>query len=438
MVQLSHPDRFIFRAISKKEYDNLEHGDGYIKAKKRNRDREIDMDDAVGTNMRSKWIPFTKNLYVALYFAEEYSRNNNSGHQIIAVDTERIKNDGCIVTDVSDGSHMFAGKSKNFAKKHQIVLVEGSVHVSDMVHRVDTDSYSYLIDADNRSFDNFIDDLDFSVSQDLAREFANHIPPFVTNDGNSRGLSSSRWMEEHGAFKRVVGGKYTRGRRAGYGQAVKYAINDTVKSDVFWQDDINGVEKAEKIIRVFNQQVLKTWNVEVLMNRSSVWEMEKTKEKILCEPMILDFEKFNSNSGYDSEDEFMTALSHFSYHYTKGDYLLADLQGERRVVTVHGKATYFYILTDPVIMSSSRTSANQKSSYGAGDLGKKGIENFFYYHNCTGRLCKNNWKKCRGQRHFSNVRGSMALTTDYYGRDAVAYDNCLDVIGEEDEYDYSD
>ena len=41
----------------------------------------------------------------------------------------------------------------------------------------------------------------------------------------------------------------------------------------------------------------------------------------------------------------MPALSHFSYDFTEGKYLLCDLQGERR-------ADGTYILTDPVIMST--------------------------------------------------------------------------------------
>lgn len=90
------------------------------------------------------------------------------------------------------------------------------------------------------------------------------------------------------------------------------------------------------------------------------------------------FIKFNSNSGYTNGADFLQALSHFSYHHTNGKHLLCDLQG--------GHYQDCYILTDPVIMST-----NNSKEFGAGDLGKEGIDNFFAHHKCN-CLCQH-WQK---------------------------------------------
>ena len=58
----------------------------------------------------------------------------------------------------------------------------------------------------------------------------------------------------------------------------------------------------------------------------------------------------------------MQALSHFTYHYTNGEYVVCDLQG--------GCYPNEYVLTDPVVLSGGRHD-------GPTDLGRKGIENFF-------------------------------------------------------------
>ena len=54
--------------------------------------------------------------------------------------------------------------------------------------------------------------------------------------------------------------------------------------------------------------------------------------KSLVEPMIENFEKFNSNTGWadmtgGASSEAMQALSHFSYHNSSGQFLLCDIQG---------------------------------------------------------------------------------------------------------------
>ena len=85
------------------------------------------------------------------------------------------------------------------------------------------------------------------------------------------------------------------------------------------------------------------------MNMPEVWR-EKARDdgaftgpRILVEPFIQgEYMKFNSNLGWaDGRYEVIQALSHFTYHHSKGKYLLCDLQG--------GEYDNHYILTDPVV-----------------------------------------------------------------------------------------
>ena len=81
-------------------------------------------------------------------------------------------------------------------------------------------------------------------------------------------------------------------------------------------------------------------------------------------------EKYTNNFTFVNEKvPLMSALSHFSYEFTKGKYMLADLQGSNN------------LLTDPVIHSFNIEFPNQ------GDMGLKGMLAFFRYHECN-HYCK--------------------------------------------------
>jgi len=107
------------------------------------------------------------------------------------------------------------------------------------------------------------------------------------------------------------------------------------------------------------------------------------------EPLIKGtYQKFNSNTGFQANGfAEMAALSHFSYHFTKGKAFLCDLQG--------GCYSDCYVLTDPVIMSSCR-------KYGTTDLGQDGIDNFFFYHRCTS-CCDSSWARSPNPRPLYRV-----------------------------------
>jgi len=92
------------------------------------------------------------------------------------------------------------------------------------------------------------------------------------------------------------------------------------------------------------------------------------------------FEKFNSNTGWtQSGDSVLNAFSHWTYHQSKGEHLVCDLQGVDRA---HSDS---FELTDPVVMSNDKR-------FGSTDLGIVGISNWFFHHQC-GEHCDAEWIK---------------------------------------------
>jgi hypothetical protein len=182
----------------------------------------------------------------------------------------------------------------------------------------------------------------------------------------------------------------------------KWFKTGTVFSADYFTLDIKAVNKALEIVNLFNQlgvikQVIK-------INVAEVWTFDDDGDedwagaRSLTEPFIEDYEKFNSNSGWtdDSEGwpEVMQALSHFSYHVSRGNYVLCDLQGGIYRNTV--------VLSDPVILSRTR-------EYGVTDLGSAGISSFFYHHECN-NFCRPHWEKPANPRmHFRAVPGTSML-----------------------------
>ena len=150
--------------------------------------------------------------------------------------------------------------------------------------------------------------------------------------------------------------------------------NETIRLITKWND-------AKLIDRIIKVNLPEVW---VFSGDSGKW----AGRKILQEPFIENYQKFNSNSGW-ADDSFpwarvMQALSHFSYHSSRGTSLLCDLQG--------GVYKNGVVLTDPVIMSNTR-------EYGPTDLGPQGISSFFSNHVCN-EYCRSQWLRFRDQTRY--------------------------------------
>jgi len=236
---------------------------------------------------------------------------------------------------------------------------------------------------------------------------------------NSRGwkrtsaqMEAGRFLDA-GSFRNVYLTTYTKGPRKG--QQGVYKIFKDKGGDDSTADDLRAVAEAGRIIEAFNMHndaISAVQGAEarrrVYLNQPEVWSMDS--RPILVEPFIEgNYAKFNSNSGWVSEDNeyrLMQALSHFSFHFTKGTRLLCDLQGG-------GYATRF-VLTDPAMLSVSK-------EYEQTDGGPKFMRNFFAHHRCN-KYCDKGWQCLVGARpEFQPRMGTSFLRPKATGR-STAFD----------------
>ncbi|KAM0192458.1 hypothetical protein ACHAPC_001795 [Botrytis cinerea] len=178
-----------------------------------------------------------------------------------------------------------------------------------------------------------------------------------------------------GTFKNVWAGHYTEGDRKGQPCVSKEFKTGSVYEKHYFHEELEIIRRTQEIVDDFHTASIIPGR-EIIVNTPAIWTYEnsagtKAGHKSLVEPMIENFEKFNSNTGWTGQEtvwnDAMQAPSHFSYHDSGGRFLLCDLQG------------------DPVIMS-------QAHDCGPADLGNDGIKSFFERHRC-GQFCDRNWVK---------------------------------------------
>ena len=119
--------------------------------------------------------------------------------------------------------------------------------------------------------------------------------------------------------------------------------------------------------------------VQQVTSRSDPNATPKLNEYVIVEDYIPgDFKKWLNNYGYVSPDvsfaKSMPAFAHWSWWYTDGEKMIADLQG------VRSENPSKYTLTDPVLMSGTVDGR----CYGCTDTGVEGIAMFFMNHQCNG------------------------------------------------------
>jgi hypothetical protein len=133
-----------------------------------------------------------------------------------------------------------------------------------------------------------------------------------------------------GTFKNVWQGDYTDGARKGELCVAKEFKSGSVFQSHYFEEELEIIRHSQAILGAF--AAARVIRVRILLNIPEVWVYDETGENILVEPMIENFEKFNSNTGWaprtgDAWSEAMQALSHFSYHDSNQKFLLCDLQG---------------------------------------------------------------------------------------------------------------
>eukprot|EP00038_Savillea_parva_P031127 m.83008 g.83008 ORF g.83008 m.83008 type:complete len:288 (-) comp9514_c0_seq1:3475-4338(-) len=206
-----------------------------------------------------------------------------------------------------------------------------------------------------------------------------------------------------GGFRYVAKGVYTEGERQGEPCVCKWFKSGGVFETKFYDTDIKNVGKALHLLEEFNSQNIVSQ--EVRLNIPEVWTFDEDSgpgwahRKVLQEPFIEGYRKFNSNSGWADDatpwPRVMQALSHFSYHASGGQFVLCDLQGG---VTHTG-----VVLTDPAILS-------RRKQFGVTDLGPTGISTFFSQHTCN-EFCQDHWSKPvdRHRYHAVTMGTSMVM-----------------------------
>ncbi|RYC59893.1 hypothetical protein CHU98_g6311 [Xylaria longipes] len=142
---------------------------------------------------------------------------------------------------------------------------------------------------------------------------------------NATEASIERQIFASGTFKNVYSGQYTAGTRAGQACVAKEFKTGSVYEDHYFAQEMNIIRCTQKVIDDWHDA--RVIDKRILLNTPEIWEFEETGAKNLVEPMIENFEKFNSNTGWASItggvwSEAMQALSHFSYHNSGGQLLL--------------------------------------------------------------------------------------------------------------------
>ncbi|POS76316.1 hypothetical protein DHEL01_v205290 [Diaporthe helianthi] len=137
-----------------------------------------------------------------------------------------------------------------------------------------------------------------------------------------------------GAFKTVYRGHYTEGPRNGKECVCKAFTANSESEKQLFEDEARISDRAKEIITYWNR--LKIIDQPVLLNIPEIWDIgtsDDSSEKRLVEPFIDNFEKFNEQS-HDSVGaqgtlwaDALQALSHFSYHWSSGGFVLCDIQG---------------------------------------------------------------------------------------------------------------
>eukprot|EP00656_Telonema_subtile_P055238 TRINITY_DN8488_c0_g1_i2.p1 TRINITY_DN8488_c0_g1~~TRINITY_DN8488_c0_g1_i2.p1 ORF type:complete len:266 (+),score=47.80 TRINITY_DN8488_c0_g1_i2:151-948(+) len=179
--------------------------------------------------------------------------------------------------------------------------------------------------------------------------------------------------------------------------------------DEYYQEDFRVTEQAIRFAEDWNTTCPR--GKEIQINQGDV--KTDSSGSYLVEPLIRDFRKFTSNSGWihpSQEDAVlaMEAFSHYTFHRSGGSMIVNDLQGRYKKDRYSKKPMKTrFELTDVAISSRRR-------EYGVTDLGEKGIDSFFSNHVCN-HFCNHDgeqWQRPRApQQWFELSSGTSMLSS---------------------------
>ena len=193
-------------------------------------------------------------------------------------------------------------------------------------------------------------------------------------------MSSGVFYSEHfaeGRFRLAYKGEYTAPpEKAGQKCVVKKLKDNYTWKATDWDMTLKLQEEAQKLAKGFNE--FSGTDHPIIFTDVALWIVTKsTGQPKLNEYVVVEdyipgtYKKWISNYGYISEEsKSMPAFAHWSWIHSKGETMIADLQG------VRGERNY--VLTDPVLLSCT-----QGIKYGSTDMGVEGMAMFFLNHKCN-------------------------------------------------------
>lgn len=161
------------------------------------------------------------------------------------------------------------------------------------------------------------------------------MPDCARLNGGSSCTLKSQIPFNQGSFKTVWLGEYDDGQRRGDKCVIKAFKDGSVYEEWYFDEEMKLVEATGDMVNRFNAAKVLGGHRTVRVNIPVIGTGKAGRIKglkVLVEPFIDRFEKYNSNSGWVNPHggewgDAIQALSHFSYHISKGKYLLCDLQG---------------------------------------------------------------------------------------------------------------
>ena len=184
-----------------------------------------------------------------------------------------------------------------------------------------------------------------------------------------------------GRFRRAYKGTWTSPPKKGQQCVVKELKKNYTWSPIDWDTTVKIYDRARSLAEIFNKLIFDVGNrivftdVEVhKVTQTLDFFRPKLNEYVVVEDYIDGFfQKWCNNYGYISDqaktcDPVMPAFVHWSWVYTQGQEMIADLQGVHQLFNYH--------LTDPAMLSLS-------SNYGSTDTGIEGMAMFFLNHECN-------------------------------------------------------
>ena len=193
-------------------------------------------------------------------------------------------------------------------------------------------------------------------------------------------MSSTEFESEHfakGRFRLAYKGTYTAPpSKAGRKCVVKEQRDSYTWKATDWDMSLEIQKEAQTLAVGFNSfaktdRPIRLTDVVVHKVTKSAGR-PKLNEYVVVEDYIPgEYKKWINNYGYISDEgKSMSAFAHWSWIHTKGEKMIADLQGVRE--------RNAYILTDPVLLS-----ATHGRKYGCTDMGVEGMSMFFLNHKCN-------------------------------------------------------